>query len=53
MRMQTLQLFWTWGYIIGLGAFAVVAIGVIPWGARDLVRLLKELGEEQPSEPGR
>lgn len=46
MRMQTLQLFWTWVYLVGLGAFAAVAVSVIPWGARDLARLLKELKEE-------
>lgn len=43
--MQGLQEFWTWVYIIGFGAFAAVAIVVIPLGFRDLLQLLKELGE--------
>ena len=42
--MEGLQLFWTWAYLLGFGAFVIMAIVIIPLGFRDLLRLLKDLG---------
>ncbi len=44
--MNTLQQFWTWTYTVGLSGFALMALIIIPLGLRDLIRLMKELGED-------
>ena len=41
--MNGLQQFWTWVYLLGLGAFIIVSVAIIPLGFRDLLRLLKDL----------
>ena len=35
---------WAWIYTVGLAAFAVLVIAIIPLGARDLAALFKSLG---------
>ena len=49
MSIETLRQFWTWIYLIGLGTFACIAVVMIPLGFRDLLQLLKELGEREES----
>ena len=44
--MENLQRFWTWTYLLGCGAFVVMAIVIVPLGLRDLVRLLHDLGSD-------
>lgn len=39
MTTQALIELWGWIYAIGLGAFFVLALFVIPLGARDVLRL--------------
>ena len=48
--MEGLKLFWTWAYVLGFGAFAVMALIIIPLGMRDLIRLLKDLGSHDRDE---
>ena len=36
---------WKWVLIIGLGSFFLLAIVVLPLGARDLVRLFRRLDD--------
>ena len=48
--MAAWQTFWLWTYVLGLGAFALLAVVLIPLGLRDLVRMfrhLREQGEER------
>jgi hypothetical protein len=50
--------FWEIAYVVGLGSFFVLAVLIVPLGARDLVRLFKHLDrqtdpEPPTSEPGR
>lgn len=45
MSVESLRLAWTWIFIVGLGAFAGIALVMIPLGFRDLLQLLKELRE--------
>jgi len=45
--IEEFKLFWTFAYILGCGAFAVMACVVIPLGARDLLRLLRELRQDK------
>lgn len=42
---------WTWIYVLGLGAFFVIALAMVPLGARDVVRLLRaiQVGREEDS----
>ena len=42
--MNGLQQFWTWVYLLGIGAFVIMTVVIIPLGFRDLLRLLKDLG---------
>ncbi|MEN8255490.1 MAG: hypothetical protein ABFR33_08480 [Verrucomicrobiota bacterium] len=39
--------FWLWIYIVGLAGFYLLVLFIIPLGARDLRRLLKELGKKE------
>lgn len=49
--METLQQFWTWVYLIGGATFVMLVAFVIPFGLRDLLRLLNELAaEDRPSD---
>jgi hypothetical protein len=48
--MDGVQQFWTWAYLLGFGAFVVMAIIIIPLGLRDLLRLLKDLGSNDHGE---
>ncbi|NOY29569.1 MAG: hypothetical protein GXP28_05150 [Planctomycetes bacterium] len=41
---------WAWVYKIGLGAFYLTAIVIIPLGARDMWRMFRELSEQNDSE---
>lgn len=34
---------WTWIYVLGLGSFFVIALAMVPLGARDVVRLLRAI----------
>lgn len=36
--------FWKWACTIGIGSFFVLVLVVIPLGARDIVRLFRDLG---------
>lgn len=42
--MDDLITTWKWIYTIGLATFAVLAVVIIPLGARDLIALFKSLG---------
>ena len=41
--MENLIHFWTWVYVIGIGGFYLLALILIPLGARDLVSLFRTL----------
>ena len=45
--MDDLITTWKWIYTIGLVAFAVLAVVIIPLGARDLIALFKSLGRKK------
>jgi hypothetical protein len=45
--MDSLKIFWTMAYIIGLALFAVMALIIIPLGFRDLIRLFARLNEDR------
>ena len=45
--MESFMQFWTWAYLLGFGAFVLMALVILPLGARDLLRLLRELGSEK------
>ena len=45
--MADLLTTWKWIYTIGLATFAVLAVVIIPLGARDLIALFKSLGEKK------
>ena len=47
MNIDFLRQFWTWVYLLGLGGFACIAVVLIPLGFRDLLQLLRELGEDE------
>lgn len=56
--METLITLWGWIYGIGLGVFFLVALVIVPLGARDLRALFRSLGTEtkgraDPVERGR
>ncbi|HPD16259.1 MAG TPA: hypothetical protein PLE19_15005 [Planctomycetota bacterium] len=36
--------FWKWACIVGMGSFFAMALLVIPFGARDIARLFRDLG---------
>ena len=42
---------WGWIYTLGLGAFTVLVIIVIPLGARDLASLFQSLGTGDKNDP--
>ena len=44
--MEALCSFWTWVYIIAIGAFYILVLAVIPLGFRDLVILFKHLNKD-------
>ena len=48
--MNSLTTFWTWAYGIGLTLFALLVVVIIPLGARDLKRLLKDLNQRDQDE---
>jgi hypothetical protein len=41
--------FWTWVYIIGCPLGALMALIILPFGVRDLVRLYRLLNAQAPS----
>jgi len=41
---------WAWVYKIGLGTFYLMAIVIIPLGARDMWRMFRELNDRNNSE---
>jgi len=45
--------FWRFAYIIGLSSFFLLAIVIVPLGARDLVRLFKHLDRKTNQQPPR
>jgi hypothetical protein len=44
--MESLISLWGWIYTICLGAFALLALVIIPLGARDLLKLFRSLGRD-------
>lgn len=44
--MESLQSFWTWAYILGIGSFYVLVVAVIPLGFRDLLQLFRDLSTD-------
>ncbi len=44
--METLQSFWTWAYVLGIGSFYLLVLVVIPFGFRDLLHLFRELNKD-------
>ena len=52
MSTDSLIAVWSWIYALGLGSFFVVAVVLIPLGARDVWRLYRsasDAGEEERS----
>ena len=47
MTTETLIQTWGWIYTVGLAAFTVLVIVIIPFGARDLAALFKSLGSKE------
>ena len=45
--METLRTFWTWAYLIGIGSFYLMVVIVIPLGFFDLMKLFRNLQEEE------
>ena len=45
--METLRDFWTWAFILGIGSFYVMVLIVIPLGFFDLLKLFRNLKEEE------
>jgi len=43
--METLQTFWTWAYLLGIGSFFLLVLVVIPLGFRDLIQLFRVLSQ--------
>ena len=43
--MESLQSFWTWMYILGVGSFYLLVLAVIPLGFRDLLHLFRDLNQ--------
>jgi hypothetical protein len=41
---------WTWIYALGLGSFLVLAVVMVPLGARDVWRLLRAIERESERE---
>lgn len=42
--------FWKYACIAGIGAFYALVLAVIPLGARDIARLLRDLARGKPRE---
>ena len=45
--MESLQSFWTWAYVLGIGSFYLLVLVVIPLGFRDLRHLFRELNKDR------
>jgi hypothetical protein len=45
--MESFMQFWTWAYLLGFGAFVLMSLIILPLGARDLLRLLRELDSDK------
>jgi hypothetical protein len=41
MSLESLVSLWTWIYALGLGSFIVIALAIVPLGARDVWRMLR------------
>jgi hypothetical protein len=41
MNLESWITVWTWVYAIGLGSFLVIALAIVPLGARDVWRMLR------------
>lgn len=50
--MQSWITFWKVACIVGIGSFFVLVLFVIPYGARDILKLFRDLsrGSDQPKE---
>ena len=44
--MENLKTFWTWAYILGIGAFYVLVLAIIPLGFLDLLQMLRRLSKQ-------
>lgn len=44
--MDAFITFWTWVYALGIASFCVLAIVLIPLGARDLAALFRSLSSD-------
>jgi hypothetical protein len=47
MSLESWVALWTWIYALGLGSFFVLALVMIPLGARDVRRLLRSIEVER------
>ncbi len=47
MSIESWMSLWTWIYLVGLGSFFVIALAMVPLGARDVWRLLRALRFER------
>ena len=50
MSMELWISLWTWIYVLGLGSFFVIALVMVPLGARDVWRLLRAIEVEREEE---
>ena len=41
--MESLYAFWTWAYILAIGAFYLTVLVIVPLGFRDLLHLFRAL----------
>jgi hypothetical protein len=51
MSLESWITLWTWFYALGLGSFLVIALAIVPLGARDVWLMLRavELEREERS----
>jgi len=47
MSVESWVALWTWIYALGLGSFFVLALVMVPLGARDVWRLLRAIEVER------
>ncbi|MDB4680045.1 hypothetical protein OAK47_03160 [Planctomycetaceae bacterium] len=50
MSEQSWIAFWQTVLLLGLGSYLVLAIVIVPFGARDIYRLFKNLDARDPEE---
>lgn len=47
MSLESLVSLWTWIYALGLGSFFVIALAIVPLGARDVWQMLRKAEAER------